>query len=79
MLHHVISMRQIQHATISFIHVPSDLLRDSVLDLQSSIDLNEVEISGFVSQKFDGTSVRISNMFCQPYSVLGHFISNFGI
>lgn len=79
-IHHVVSIREIR-ATISFIqiHVPSDLLRDSMFDLQSSIDLNEVEISGLVGQKFDGTSVRISNMFCQSYSVLRHFISNFGI
>lgn len=67
------------HVSFASIYVPGDLFGNGMLNLQPSVDLDEVEIAGLVGQKFHGTSVRVTNVLCQSYSVFCHLSPNLGI
>jgi len=65
-------------ALLKSVLLPGDLLGYCVLDLQSSIDFDEVEVARFVDQKLHGTGIRVTDMFRQFDGVIGHLLANFG-
>jgi hypothetical protein len=59
----------------SLVNVPSNFLCNSVFDLQSGVDLNEVKIAILVDKELDCACIFIANQFGQADSVLSHLVS----
>ena len=55
----------------------ADLLGDGVLDLDSGVHFQEVEISSAIEEEFDSTGIGIANLFGNPDSGGAHFFSEF--
>lgn len=54
-----------------------DFLSDCVLDLDSWIDLDEIESTAiFLNQKFYGTSIDIADMFAESHGALPNLLAN---